>query len=154
MTTIAFDGNSISYDSQSTIGGNKDYTINKIIEGLDFFIGCAGYEFQIDLLRRGLLKKGTTFKSLVSDGIPLYPTLDDNLNLLLIGKYEYTDSYYICAGGRWFLRNPKKEAAIGSGGFLALSAMMAGADSRRAVQIAAELDLYTGGEIHTRFLID
>ena len=39
--------------------------------------------------------------------------------------------------------------AIGSGNELALGAMAAGADARRAVEIAIMLDTSSGGEIHT-----
>lgn len=84
----------------------------------------------------------------------------DNFRLLLVNKYKdlenkfkKMDSYFLY-GSKYFILNTTKEMAIGSGEIPALAAMKAGADSRRAVQIAAELDLYTGGEIHTRFLID
>lgn len=66
MTTITFDGNSISSDTQLT-SEYKGYVRTKIIEGSDFILGWAGELNIAEQLIRNL-KEGTTFKSLISDG--------------------------------------------------------------------------------------
>lgn len=44
--------------------------------------------------------------------------------------------------------------AIGTGSMIAIAAMRAGADPRRAVEIACDLDPNSGGEIHTLSIKD
>lgn len=46
-------------------------------------------------------------------------------------------------------RTDSKVEAIGSGGKVALGAMLAGAPPDKAVRIAAKIDAYTGGRIRT-----
>ena len=53
--------------------------------------------------------------------------------------FEVGEDFSVCDMGEF--------AAVGSGGLFALTAMHLGESARRAVEVASELDLYTGGEI-------
>ncbi len=131
-TTIAYDGHNLAADTQYTMGTQKGKVV-KIYRVKDVYIACAGAVSNVQ-----------PFIHWYEDGHDpaKYPKLRNFIGYVLTkdGLYCYEE-----ANG-----HPMKETApcaIGSGAKAAIGGMKAGADARRAVQIAEEIDLYTGGEI-------
>ncbi len=131
-TTIAFDGKALAADSQSSaITGFKVTGRKKIVKINECLIGSAGYVSDI--------KK---FQEWFTDPCQRKPRLESFSAIVVMpggDAYEYDES---CIGNEI-----KAPFAIGSGAKAALAAMKAGAGARRAVEIASEVDIYTGGEI-------
>lgn len=151
MTTIAWDGKSISADTQSTSGSTVLSCPTKLIvirehleiEGKKIFLvataGTSGDErHSLKYIRDGGLESGKEMHEQVSS------------TLLIIT----TDGYgYVFQKDRdnllpWLWEQPAPYAA-GSGRDFALAAMHCGKNSHEAVQIASLLDVYTGGKIDT-----
>lgn len=133
MTTIAIDKNYlIAWDSQVTYGNIAAKAHEpKVIERYGRIYAMCG--MQCDL---------ATLVDKLESGEKMPP--DFEFTLLMITRE-----------GTIFTQTEKSLTpvqvsvphAVGSGSDIAIGAMRAGASAHRAVQIAAELDVYTGGEI-------
>lgn len=156
MTTIAYDGVALVSDSQVTIGNTPVLKERKIhalrrTGKMSFLAGVAGSQVRgFDLIRDFVaywtnIRQETAYSR--SPGITgehqatvivvvLRPSEDDrkmeHRAFLLTSDGNVTE----ITGARW---------AIGSGGDFALGAMDAGADALKAVRIAIERDVNSGG---------
>lgn len=99
------------------------------------YYGNSEYEFMISKvipsMRIAIEKNGVTLKD------------DDSFQFLfgVNGRlFEVSDNYTV-------LTNTNKFYGIGSGANYGIGALMAGATIRKAMEISAELDVYTGGKI-------
>lgn len=134
MTTVATDGKSISSDSRivgdyiDQIGSPKIFRVGEQLIGV-----CGSYTeclIYIDWLKAGQRETDRP-------------------------KFSEFEAIHVSRNGVYWIdkdlqpikASPK--TAIGSGGRYAMAAMLAGADTKKAVQIAAKLDPYTGGKIVT-----
>ena len=130
-TTIAYDGKTVAFDSQRTCGHYKTWTNAKVTRIRGALVGCAGDVAEI-----------MKFKAWYANPLLPFPGTKE-IEVLVVepnGKvYTYGD-------------NPTKieisaPCAIGSGGSIALGAIVAGKTAKEAVEIAATQDIYTGGTI-------
>jgi ATP-dependent protease HslVU (ClpYQ) peptidase subunit len=135
MTTIATDGKVIASDSRITCGSiiatDKDEKIFKGKKGS--IIGCAGSRADIEKFRCWCLEGKS------KNEIPELENFSA-IELTSSGKvYGYGDSCY----------RIKVEAphAIGTGGDIALGAMLSGIAPKEAVQIAIKKDVWSGGKV-------
>lgn len=138
MTTIAWDGETLAADSQSTQGGHKWFKEKKIFRYGDKLVAYAGRE-----------DYGTAFLQWVKAGMepgefPEIPNNPEGFDLIGIvvsdrGVLEFCDNGSAA---------PRKAPfAWGSGSHFAIGAMEAGADARQAVKVACRRDLNTGGAV-------
>lgn len=116
----------------------EDYIYNrKVDEGEDLFT-------EVSLLN-------SSFYKFIKDNFPQ----EENKN----EKEKFSYFFLLIIKNRIFVINCLKVNeiedyyAIGSGSDFSLPALMLGKNTKEAVEIASELDLYTGGKIHT-FKID
>lgn len=128
-TTIAWDGKVLAGDSQVTQGETKSFS-PKIVRINADIIGCAGTCKDIEKFYQWYGNRSRPKPHLSS------------MDALVVVKgqcYYYDEDLErisVCA-----------PYAIGSGKEAALGAMKAGASSQKAVEIAREIDLYTGGPV-------
>lgn len=140
MTTIAYKDGVIAYDSQITQGPTiSDSNFDKCVTKgkLKFFMsGCTSDydEFCMAYLENRPTRKGLSASALLFEDGECYElgTDDDDENDCGIWKHKITS-----------------DTAIGSGNKFAYAAMDMGASAKKAVQIAANRDIYTGGRIRT-----
>lgn len=132
MSTVAWDGQMLACDSQTTC--------NDIIVSLD-----AKKSFTDG---KGTIVAGVGTHSLIAEWAEWFlktpmlaePDLEDSVVFVVKnGVARYYDKH-----GSLPITGPQ---AIGSGMVVALAAMKAGKNARDAVAIACELDVYSGGEI-------
>ena len=138
MTTIACDGKVMAADSRQVGSYIHPVDCKKIFKFKNYVIGFAG---ELDAIKQFLdwFKLGADEKQWsISENAQVEALVSDGSGDL----YHYCTSPTPVYCGRM--------AAIGSGGDFAMAAMLAGANARRAVSIAAELDINTGGKIITR----
>lgn len=133
MTVIAFDGETLAGDRQTTHEGTPSSTRKVFkIRGLDggrFLIGCAGDTGDCVQYRRwatGSLKET--------------PALTD---IVVISIDEKKRIWCATQKMHWY-QIGIKFWAVGSGANYALGAMAAGKTARQAVAIAMKLDVYCG----------
>lgn len=132
MTTIAWDGETLAADRQSTWGGTpvrtrKVFKVRHPIHGTWLF-GCSGAAHDCDAFVRW------------ARGLGAEVALGD---MRILAIHESGSVWTADGALKWSLMRVKRWA-IGSGGDYALGAMVAGCDAREAVQIAMELDVHTG----------
>lgn len=140
MTTIAFDGEVIAYDSRETAGSlicDEDCNKRRTANGVNFFIsGRSGDE---SLIIEAYLNapqdsypKEVSQSALIVDGDKVFEagiSRDEGFTCVLVRRGLVT--------------------AIGSGSHHALTAMDCGLSAKEAVKMAAKRDTYTGGKIRT-----
>lgn len=140
MTVIAFDGKTLAADRQSTSGDCMAYTVRKIARTPDgCLIAACG-----DAAHAGQLMRWAMGG--FSGPFPAAPSREAYADLWCvqpdgaIRKYEnspepshYLDTMFVAGCGR--------EAAMG--------AMVMGADARRAVEVACEVNIHCGMGIDT-----
>lgn len=134
MTTIAADARlGIMVSDSKCSWGNQWFPSKKVYRVNDFLIGLAGEAAKID-----------DFVDYLRAGSPGKPPKGDFSGLLLraSGLYAVSSDGSLTAIDRGF-------HAIGSGDAAALGAMLAGAPPQRAVEIALDVDTYSGGAIQT-----
>lgn len=140
MTTIAWDGRSIAADRRLT-GTGGVATVGKLFRlGGGVIMGGAGHYSQVVEVV-AWIKEGANPKKK-----PEFPEeLAESSDLIMV-KPDGT-----CYWLTWpYLRQVKINepfTAVGSGADYAIGAMAAGADARKAIQIAARFDPYTGGRV-------
>jgi len=136
MTTIAFDGKTLAADSLAIGGATSPHRIaQKIFDiGGGVFVAIAG-----------TLGEGAKFAAWYVEGAdiaaPALPDLKDSSVLVVSEKHSYEFDETLMPLP---VRAP---CAIGSGGEVALGAMMAGATASEAVKIACKVDIHSGGRV-------
>ena len=130
MTTICTDGLSMAADSRGTTGdivtSSKAKKLHRLPDGS--IIGSAGVTK--DCLR-------------AIDAIADGKEYDGDYTLLRLMPDGKVLKYECCTYGM----ESELPATIGTGREVALGAMLAGANPKRAVTIAASCDVYTGGDV-------
>lgn len=140
MTTIAWDGETVAADKQSSQGDIKWFKEKKLFRFGDVVATYAGRE-----------DYGNRFLAWVQDGMdpegfPDFPAKDDAFDLVgLVFKEDRVLEF--CDNGTAAPR--PKPFAWGSGAKLALGALLAGKSPKDAVRIASQHDLYSGGGVQS-----
>ncbi|EJE7592361.1 TPA: hypothetical protein J6M71_001725 [Escherichia coli] len=150
MTTIAWDGKTLASDTQASSGDvvcscteQKIYTPPEsgweVCGSKVVALGCSG-DCGAEMELQELLKNNLTYAS------EFLPT------------FSFTALAIIGAGRAYIISKEKGETrasislqvepyAIGSGGLIARTAMHCGKNAREAVQVAIDLDCYSGGSV-------
>ncbi|EKO5631350.1 hypothetical protein P0X41_002326 [Escherichia coli] len=150
MTTIAWDGKTLASDTQASSGDVVcSYTEQKIYTPPEsgwevcgskvVALGCSG-DCGAEMELQELLRNNLTYAS------EFLPT------------FSFTALAIIGAGRAYIISKEKGETrasislqvepyAIGSGGLIARTAMHCGKNAREAVQVAIDLDCYSGGSV-------
>jgi ATP-dependent protease HslVU (ClpYQ) peptidase subunit len=135
MTTIACDGQSMAADGQSTqnaVAVTKESV--KVFRQPDgSIVGMAGHA----------MYKSAMLKFLASGEKPSVEIGPDDISALVL----HLDGAIALYVGAEYQGDVSAPFSIGSGGEIALGAMLAGASPRQAVEIACQRDIYTGGTI-------
>ena len=133
MTTIAWDGKTLASDTRSMSDDVIDQAeTHKIFKKKGKLYGLAG-DYAQALAVMHWLQGGEK------------PEFEDSdFDVLVIDKGKA-----VIYGDQLYPYEAKAPLAIGSGGGYAIAAMLSGADSRKAVKVAALLDPNTGGRIKT-----
>lgn len=143
MTTIAFDGTCIASDTLAVDGyGLKNY-IEKVYQGIDFYMAGAGTHHQIEVYWKSL-PEDCKMLDVLAFGYPDYKREENNNAIMLVSK-ETKEIYKLA--GSVFTKVRRGYHAIGSGRDYALAAMYCGNRAATAVKVAMEFDNDTGGEI-------
>jgi ATP-dependent protease HslVU (ClpYQ) peptidase subunit len=142
MTVVCFDGKMIAADGMRLFGDMICSTkIKKLTIIGDKCVAGAGDAFDIEAFKHWC-ERGMRDDHVLS-------LRDENFSALVIsadGSAKYFHKGYT------FGLDEEIPTAIGAGSIYALAAMKAGADARRAVEIACELDPGCGGEIQVIML--
>jgi len=138
MTTIAWDGKTVSADSRATVGGDRIYQakaqkIIKVKFGVVATCGAFNHRFFEFAAWADKGARGGHFY-----------TKSDDTDYIFFSNIDHT--VYIF-GKDWRDHSEEPMFATGSGGKFALAAMLAGAKSKKAVEIACKLDPFSGGEV-------
>ena len=91
------------------------------------------------------LGKGQPLHAVLSNWPRLGTADDAQADMLLVTPQQL----FLIAGGSVVEIKHRNFHAIGSGGEYALGAMSAGCDARKALEVAALIDAFTGGDIET-----
>lgn len=135
MTTCAFDGEILATDSRATGSYIQDYTQKIFKVGSAHIAVCGTYSYALLFVR--WYRDQTKEK-------PHSKHSDDGFEALVIrgGKPYIYDNNCVEMPA-------KAPVAVGSGCHLALGAMAAGVDAKKAVEIARKYDEGTGGKVQT-----
>lgn len=132
MTTVVANRELMCGDKQATDGCGRKSTCTKLFKKDGCVIGFCGS---------------------LTDGEMFRLTFPDTEEIEVDKDFE---AIVLCEKGLWHydhalipIKIEDPFYAIGTGGDLAMAAMMAGATPREAVKIAGKLDSYTGSRIHT-----
>lgn len=137
MTVIAWDGKTLAADRQVTSGYTKNKRTTKIRKFENVICGVTGESKYADALFKWV--EGGRIK----ERFPSFSD-DNQVMLVVIDDKELTEYW----ASTFETKYPRNEiAAWGTGKELALGAMAAGADAKKAVEIASEYNLYCGGGI-------
>lgn len=172
MTTIAMkvmpNGRvKIAWDTQATAGASATFGINKVMSVNDqFAIGVAGRLRYANILHRTAVNKVHPFDLAQSDfdgyawlldeAVPAWmKAVKKEVENLPEDNYGTPDGGALIAlaghiyklGVDFSVMSVESFASIGSGSDFAKAAMHLGKNPKQAVEIAAQLDLFTGGEI-------
>lgn len=142
MTTITWDGESISSDSQATKGNFQKLNIGSKISRLKNgnVVGFCGSALLLKEAFRWLdTDRSTRPASLFNDDE------ESHWEVIEIDRNKNITHHY--SGGSIVF--PNQNFAIGSGSSYALGAMAAGANGIEAIEIASKLDAGSGGDIYT-----
>ena len=148
MTTIAWDGEIMAADSMTTTtSGMAALNVGKLKRGRDFVAGAAVYTAQIELWWRGV--SGLRLAEILEAGYPEYVEDKNDPEIMLCSQdgrlFMHSQGAFLEFQGTI---SGRKCWAIGSGGRVAIGAMLAGTGAEMAVHLAAEVDAYTGGPIN------
>ena len=174
MTTIAAKATNgkvkIAWDSQATAGYSASYGINKVVKINDqFAVGIAGLLRFANIIHRTSVNKIHPFDLkqddfdgygwLLDEAVPAWQKavkkeLDNSPMADAYEDYVPWGHCLVVVGGKLFtvggdfaVSTRGDFAAIGSGSDFATTAMHLGKTSKQAVEVATELDLYTGGNV-------
>jgi len=134
MTTIATDGETLAADSRIT-EGNYIFTdeAEKVFKVGDTYVAICG-EYQSGLAYVDWLKKERSSEK---------PTVsEDNFSAILV-----TSDGVFCVDNMLIPMKVSLPYAMGSGGPVALGAMLAGCSPAEAINIALQVDASSGGEV-------
>ncbi len=149
MTTLVYDrlNKVIGVDSRNTDAADQGYSVNKIerLQNGSFFLG-SGHCYSINMFKRWA---DTGFNE---DEFPDWSFLLEDTD-----KYGLSCLVISADGSTVILFDDELTpmiveddiVAAGSGGAFAKAALMAGATMERAVEIAIELDVNSGGPVRT-----
>ena len=140
MTTIAFDGKQLAADSQSSFGGDvyyKEQGEEKKYHKVNGYIVCTAGDAHDQVRLRQWAKTDFDDKK-----VPKFTSGNERIVFKKNGK-----PYVVADDG--VMDTIHVPFAIGSGKCEAMGAMLAGANAKKAVQIAAKLDRGTGGSVRT-----
>lgn len=146
MTTIAYKQGIMACDSQATAGDTiVSYKQKKIYKVNGHLIGCAGRLSEciafVDYFRKLMVVQEARQNGVPMDSLP--PFEAENFMAIVVDPEREVS---IFEGGNDII--PAEDpVAIGSGGVYATAAMKAGADAKRAVEIAIEMDVFSGGDV-------
>lgn len=149
MTTVAIKDNIVACDSQVSVG----YTISSLDgEKAAKINGCivagAGSYAQVVKFRQWFTEHSDALIAQQDNptvNIPLPQNLQEDE---FLGVVLYPDGELMLYEGRTDVAIPQNQPfAIGSGSDFAMAAMRAGKDAKGAVEIASELDVFSGGEV-------
>jgi len=143
LTTIAFDGSTIAFDTQLgheyKIAREPFMKVREVSGSYYRFAGGSGLPAAVDIFINWVISGHD------KDCFPkICVEKDDCCTFVAITNDGYWHRFSL--SGIAYLKTRELETA-GSGGDFALGAMMAGANAVEAVRIAAELDPHTGGKI-------
>ena len=140
MTTIAYKCGVLAGDGLSLQDGvAEDYSFPKVFQIRDGrLVGVSGTYARCLAVKRWLEERGDL------DHPPNQPKMEDDDGSVIVVQADGTVRVYELDG--WFDYSPQM-AAWGSGAKAALGAMHAGATAVEAVEIAAKIDPFTGGEV-------
>ena len=154
MTTIATDGNSVSGDGQVTNDNlieALDFIKVKRIEGGKRHIKPSGFGAakMLDcpagiIAFTGEPAQFSLFEKLIDTG-----TIPDGLNMAKSEAIFVTDDGIFSYDENLVPVKVDAPFAMGTGGQIALGAMMAGKTTEHAVRIACNFDVFSGGKITT-----
>lgn len=171
MTTIAArvagDKVKIAWDAQVTYGSRAEYGINKVVKINDqFAVGIAGVLRYANIVHRASVNKVHPFDLkqsdfdgyayLLDEVIPEWmkavkkekANLPDEESEIPWGVALVALGGKIYSIGHDFSVSPVEDyAALGSGGSFAMTALHLGKTAKQAVEIASQLDIFTGGTI-------
>jgi ATP-dependent protease HslVU (ClpYQ) peptidase subunit len=137
MTTIAWDGRRIAADTLVSFDNMKSRYTTKIHRIDGALVACAG---KVSDVAHFL----TWVRAGEHPGLNV-PTLDESFEAIVIRPFEKGEA--VTYGPEL---NPEPRPApwsLGSGAKIAMGALLAGADAKRAVEICIDLDIYSGGDI-------
>lgn len=146
MTTIAYDGKYLAADGRTTNGGTI-VTDDKVkIIKLDSKIKYCPNKLDLDSL---------TYLALSGDSACITPILDYIYHKIDFKDLSctcllFTKKYVYRSEGNCFFKITDDPIAIGSGAKFALTAMKLGKSAKEAVEIACQMDIYSGGKITVR----
>lgn len=155
----------IAWDARASSGGNSTDSVIKVrrING-QFAVGCSGRLRYANVIHRASVDQihpadivNPDFDAegwLIDVLVPAWAKALSNAGDLDPDNIA-PDGYALVVlankifeiGTDYSVLNMGSFAAIGSGGSFATAAMHLGKSAKRAVEVAGELDLYTGGEI-------
>lgn len=170
MTTIAAKVLStgkvhVAWDSQATSGNTASFKVNKVAKINDqFLVGGSGHLRYLNIVQRATVDKVHPFDLSQPDFDAeawlidrLVPAWGKALSKAMENNPSDEDPYGRClvviasrifeVGVDFSVADMGDYAAVGSGGVFALAAMHLGKSAPQAVQVASELDLFTGGEV-------
>lgn len=157
----------IAWDSQVTTGSSRNFGVNKVVKINDqFAVGVSGYLRYANIIHRTAVNKVHPFDIQQEDFdgygwildtlVPAWMKAvtketennphfeedppDGSALIALAGKiYTVGWEFSVCPVGDF--------GAIGSGSPFAIAAMHLGKTAKQAVEVSADLDMYTGGTV-------
>jgi hypothetical protein len=136
LTTIAYRDGIMAADSACLAENTHEHDIRKIFRVGGALIGCCGSVYVIERFK-AWLKAGADPEA--------KPSIRDGFEAVIVrasGKIFTFDSY-----GEHAIEALTTYVAIGNGAEIALGAMFAGADARKAVQAAVKHNALTKGPV-------
>lgn len=131
MTTIAWDGTSLSSDSQSSLFRTTVPKIHRLDK--DRLFGSSGALEDALAVRDWLVNGGDK------------PKVDDTFHAIVVER----SSWYVLERSLIQMPYERRCFSVGSGRDFAMAAMMLGKSAAEAVALAIELDANSGGEVVT-----
>ena len=139
MTVLAWDGKSFSADRQAS-AGHMRYTVSKIFKVEDSVLGICG------TLNTGIEMKEWFLAGADPKYFPECAAEDEDTELVHITP---DGSVFVYVGSPIPFQIEDEVCAFGSGAEAAWAAMLCGADSRKAVEVASRVNSSCGNGIDT-----
>lgn len=144
MTTVAFDGRTLCADTKLVTASGQILYRSKLVQGFGYRAACCG-DVGVSRWMQLQLEVGQPLHAVLSNWPRLGTADDAQADMLLVTPQQL----FLIAGGSVVEIKHRNFHAIGSGGEYALGAMSAGCDARKALEVAALIDAFTGGDIET-----
>jgi len=169
MTTLAYDGKTLCADKQVTRGSNlTQHKMSKLRKGhfqdhkgnkVKFMFGLCGDAGMVDLVASWFVIEGWQMiptylsRTLKSEGVTEGCSLNTLMSKFPNGgtDVDFDAIFILDTGEVWAMSSDmtgfiREEAPYtsGDGGQVALGAMLAGADAKKAVAIASDVNCFTG----------